>query len=321
MSEKRNSFTADILNAIRGVCMGCADVVPGVSGGTVALILGIYERLVTAISHLDGSLISQLRRREWSKSAEHCDLRFLMTLGVGIASGIVGMSLLVNKLLANDVARSITFAAFCGMILASACLITSLIRPSSVQQCIRCVCVGLIGVAFAYWVSTLTASGPGAEPSYVYVFVCGTVAICAMILPGISGALILLVLGIYGHLTEVPHNLLHGEHVGKSVLMTLVFGCGCLTGLIGFSKVLRWLLEHHHATTMALLCGFMVGALRKLWPFQEDMTPDIPKFKEKLFEVRWPEQIDGTVIAVTFAAFLAAGLVLAVHRIARPGKG
>jgi len=186
------------------------------------------------------------------------------------------------------------------------------------QQGIRCVCVALLAIAFAYWVSTLTASRPGSNPSYAYVFVCGTVAICAMILPGISGALILLVLGIYGHLTEVPHNLLHAEHVGGSLLTTLVFGCGCFTGLIGFSKVLRWLLEHHRATTMALLCGFMVGALRKLWPFQEDMTPAIPKFKEKLFEARWPEQIDSTVIAAIFAAILAAGLVFAVHLIARP---
>lgn len=299
--------------------MGCADVVPGVSGGTVALILGIYERLVTAISHLDGSLISLVRQREWKKSAEHLDLRFLLTLGLGIGSGIVGMSLIVNKLLTHDAARSITFAAFSGMILASSVLICALICPADKLQAVRCICLGLIGVVFAYWISTLSASSPGSDPSYVYIFACGTIAICAMILPGISGALILLVLGIYAHLTEVPHSLLHGEHIGASILTTLVFGCGCLTGLIGFSKVLRWLLAHHHATTMSLLCGFMIGALRKLWPFQVESpeTLQLEKFKEKIFEPTLPQQIDGTVIAVVVVAVLAAGLVFAAHRFAQ----
>lgn len=315
-SEQRRPFVNDALNLARGMCMGCADVVPGVSGGTVALILGIYQRLVTAVSHVDGSLVGMLRQREWKKCEEHLDLRFLVALGGGVVTGLVGMSLVVNRLLADATSRSMTFSVFSGMILASAFLVIRMIRPVNRQHTIRCTCFGVIGIAFAYWVSTLTAGGSMADPSYAYIFLCGSIAICAMILPGISGALILLVLGIYGHLTEVPHNLLHGEAISDSVVTTVVFGCGCLISLVLFSKVLRWLLANHHSSAMSLLCGFMVGALRKLWPFQHDTTPQVVKFKEKVFQAYLPDQVDGAVLSALVAAILAAGFVFAVHHLA-----
>ena len=107
-------------------------------------------------------------------------------------------------------------------------------------------------------------------PHLAFVFFCGAVAICAMILPGISGAMILLMLGVYIHLTEIPGNLLRGQDVVDGVVTVVVFATGCAIGLVTFSKVLHWLLERHHAVTMAVLCGFMFGSLRKLWPFQRD---------------------------------------------------
>lgn len=312
MSQEKPSLTTDAMNYLRGIGMGCADVVPGVSGGTVALILGIYRRLVTAISHVDRSLLTMLRKREWRKCIEHLDLRFLVALGAGIVSGVVVMSLIIYRLLEDPTSRAVTFAAFSGMILASSILVAGLVRPTTVLHAAGCLCIAMIGAAFAFWVSTLQPRDATLELSHAYTFLCGSIAICAMILPGISGALLLLVLGIYGHLTEVPHNLLHGEHVTESIITTAVFGSGCLISLILFSKILRWLLSKHHATTMALLCGFMVGALRKLWPFQNDQTPD-RKFKEKLFDAYFPQQVDGAVIAVCVAAILAAAFVFAVH--------
>ena len=138
-----------------------------------------------------------------------------------------------------------------------------------------------------------------------------------MILPGISGAMILLVLGIYEHLTEIPRNFLAGKHTVEGLLTIAVFGAGCLISLVLFSKLLRWLLTRHHATTMSLLCGFMFGALRKLWPFQRDLTPEIEKFKEKTFEVFVPQQIDGQVFAVCAAALLAVAVVFAVDHCTR----
>ena len=318
MSDKHDSFSSDVRNAIRGVCMGCADVVPGVSGGTVALILGIYERLVTAISHVDRSAFKFLWRREWRQLARHIDLRFLVTLGGGLVSGVVGMTLVVGVLLNNEATRALTFAAFFGAIFASAILVGGLIQTATRMQTIRCVTLGLIGAISAYWISALKIGPAMTAPTYAYVFVCGCIAICAMILPGISGAMILLVLGIYEHLTEIPRNLLAGKQVVEGLLMIAVFGTGCAISLVLFSKLLRWLLTRHHATTMALLCGFMFGALRKLWPFQNDLSPEIEKFKEKTFEVFVPHQIDGRGVAVCAAALIAAGVIFAVDRRIRP---
>jgi putative membrane protein len=133
-----------------------------------------------------------------------------------------------------------------------------------------------------------------------------------MILPGISGAMILLVLGVYEHLTEIPRNFLAGKDIVDGLVTIAVFGTGCVISLVLFSKLLRWLLSRHHATTMSLLCGFMFGALRKLWPFQTDLNPEIEKFKEKAFAVFLPEQLDSQVLAVCVAAVLAAGFVFAV---------
>ncbi len=314
MHDHQDSFYSDVRNVLRGVCMGCADVVPGVSGGTVALILGIYERLVAAISHVDLHAVGYCRRREWGRLAKHIDLRFLLTLAGGLVSGVIGMTLFVSVLLSNPTTRTLTFAVFFGAIFASAILVAGLIQTATRMQTIRCFALGMIGTLGAYWISTLESTHAATAPSYGYVFFCACIAICAMILPGISGAMILLVLGIYEHLTRIPHNLLHGEKVGEGLLTIAVFGAGCVISLVLFSKLLRWLLTTHHATTMSLLCGFMFGALRKLWPFQNDLTPEIADIKEKTFQVFMPQQIDGQVIAVCAAAVIAAGLVIAVDR-------
>jgi len=319
MDERPNSWRADGITILCGLSMGCADVVPGVSGGTVALILGIYERLVTAISRFDRTFVRHVTRRQWLAAATYIDLRFLVFLAVGLGSGIVVMSLLVNRLLADSFTRSITFAAFSGMILASSLLVALMIRPLSGQKW-YCLAMGLSGVVIAWWASSVTPAGASAPPSLVWLFVCGSIAICAMILPGISGALMLLVLGVYAHLTEIPHNLLHGEDRLNCILMLFVFGGGCAVGLVSFSKVLKWLLARQHALTMSILCGFMLGALRRLWPFQLDLTPEIEKFKHKEFKLAWPEPFGFEFIAVVLATVAAIVIVLAIDRAVR-GSG
>lgn len=294
--------------------MGCADVVPGVSGGTVALILGIYERLVTAISHIDRKALQHARRREWTKLALHGDLWFLVSLACGLLSGVVGMTLIVGVLLNNATTRSLTFAMFFGAIFSSAFIVARHVKPFSQLQLVRCWGLGVIGAVFAYWVSTLSPAHGTEPPSQAYIFICGCLAICAMILPGISGAMILLVLGVYEHLTEIPRNFLKGQQIGEGLVTIAVFGAGCVISLVLFSKLLRWLLSRHHATTMSLLCGFMFGALRKLWPFQQDMTEHIEKFKEKTFKVYVPDHVDSEVLGVCAAAIVAAGIVIAVDK-------
>jgi len=311
------SIGRDILMVVRGVCMGAADVVPGISGGTVALILGIYSRWVTAISHIDSTMLRLAWNRKWREAAERCDLRFLVGLGIGVVVGVGMMTVVMNELLTSQFSRSITMAAFFGMILASGILVARMISFQGVKQLPILAILGVAGAVLAWWLTTLN-SGAASEPSSLYLFFCGSVAICAMVLPGISGAMLLLVLGVYEHLTDVlknlPHALRTGEGAGESLLTVFVFASGCLISLLAFSRFLRWLLARCRVETMSVLCGFIFGALPKIWPYQLDMTPEIEKFRHKDFQAylpEWNSAGDWTLAGVIVISFLA---VLAIHR-------
>ncbi len=299
-------------NVVRGMLMGGADVIPGVSGGTVALILGIYERLVTAISHVDLHLLTLVRKGRIREAAAHLDLMFLVSLGAGIMVGILSLGSVVNQLLSSPGTRELTLAAFFGIILASSVLVARMIHVRTTNEVAVHVVLGVLGAGFAFWLTGLR--GEEVTLSHGYVFVCGMIGICAMILPGISGAFILLIMGAYLPLTDILKALPRGE-VGLSDLITVVvFGAGCALGLIAFSKVLRWLLARHEAPTMAILCGFMVGALRKIWPFQTDLTPEIEKVKHKLYANAWPETFDSHVLACLAIAVVGIIAVLLLDR-------
>jgi putative membrane protein len=292
----------------RGVLMGGADIIPGVSGGTVALIVGIYERLVTAISHFDLDLLRLLRQRRWIQAGLHVDLPLLVPLGIGILIGFIVMTILMHFLLSTEQTRSLTMAMFFGLIFASGILVALMIHVRSAGELARCVAVAVLGALFAWWVAGLNSDG-ATSPHLAYVFLSGAIAICAMILPGISGAMILLILGVYIHLTEIPGSMLHGQDVIMGLVTVMTFGAGCAIGLVTFSKILHWLLAQHHAVTMSVLCGFMFGSLRKLWPFQLDLTPEIEKVKLKTFEPFIPSELSGHVFAVV-AVFLVAVLLV-----------
>jgi len=311
--ENRSGLREDLANAGRGLLMGGADIIPGVSGGTVALILGIYERLVRAISCFDLQLLRHLRRGEFRAAAAHVDLRFLLALGCGIATGIVGLASLMNYLITTPATRPYTLAAFFGMIVASGVLVGKLVGRWSFAR--ACFCIA--GGAIAFWITGLTPTA-SANPSAWYIFLCGMIGICAMILPGISGAFILLLLGMYVYVTDAL-KALKGIHTGEFTLDHLativIFMAGCAMGLLSFSKILRWLLSRHGEQTMAVLCGFMLGSLRKIWPFQRDLTQGIHEFKLKQFENFMPDAIDGMVLGVMAVALAAMILVFVLDRL------
>jgi putative membrane protein len=315
MSVPKSPMSSLATHVVFGALMGGADIIPGVSGGTVALLLGIYERLVTAISRFDLTLLGMLRRREWRRMAVHVDLALLVPLGCGILIGFAIMTVLMHHLLSTSETRAMTMAVFFGLILASGLVVARMVRHDSRGEWIRSIVLGLAAAAFAWWLTGLDTGGQ-TQPSLFFVFCSGAVAICAMILPGISGAMVLLILGIYLHLTEIPKNLLHGEQVVEGILTVAVFGVGCVTGLLSFSKLLRWLLANYHGLTMAVLCGFMLGSLRKLWPFQRDLTPSIDEVKFKSFRPYIPDQVDEFVLAVVAVAALAMGSVFVAHAMA-----
>ncbi|MEM6799044.1 MAG: DUF368 domain-containing protein [Planctomycetota bacterium] len=308
-APKRN----DLLTAGCGFLMGAADIVPGVSGGTVALILGIYERLLGAISNIDAEFFRRLRRGQWSSAAAHADLRFLVVLAAGIGVALVSLAKLMHYLLEHQ--RSYTYAAFFGLILASGVLVGRMCRPKSSAAAAGCVVLGVIAARAAFVL--VSQDRLTAQPGMGYTFFSGAVAICAMILPGVSGSYLLLMLGKYHEITGIIKDLPKLAVSGDQLATLAVFAVGCLAGLLLFSRVLKLLLAKYHATTMAVLCGFMVGSLYKIWPFQTDTTPEVEKFKEKIFEPIWPELSSEELLPCLAIAVVAFVAVLSIDAVAR----
>lgn len=300
----------DVRTLLSGVLMGAADIIPGVSGGTVALILGIYSRLVTAISHFDGDAIAHVANRRWKAAIEHVDLRFLIALGAGIVTGIGALSFLIKKLLDDHL--QLTYAAFFGLILGSGFLVARGVRVWNAKTCVALVA----GTVLAWFVVGLEALQAPPETLW-YLFFCGTVGICAMILPGLSGAFILLVLRRYSHVTDLIRSVLKGQWTIEAFSEIAVFCTGCLFGLLAFSRVLRWLLTRHTAVTMASLCGLMLGSLRRLWPFKLELTPPGTEFKFKQFENVLPESLNGSTLATLALMLIALVAVVVLEAVAR----
>lgn len=301
------------INAIRhffcGLAMGAADAVPGISGGTVALVLGIYRRLVDAISQVNVEAFTLLRKRQWKTLAERFDLWFLLALGGGIVCGLLTFVVLLHELIGepDHPARTqpLVYATFFGAIAASGYLVTRMIHPKNTQHAILCIVLAVAGGAFAYWLTGLPAFDEfTTAPNPIISFLLGAIAICAMILPGISGSYLLLVFGAYHYFSGVPKALAKGQLVMGDLFAFACFAIGCLVGLLSFSKLLKWLLHQHEAITLSLMGGFMIGALRKLWPWQPDAPVENPIPNE-------------TAICFTLM-IVAAIVVVAVDFIARP---
>ncbi|MCC7334288.1 MAG: DUF368 domain-containing protein [Pirellulaceae bacterium] len=308
MSDKSAGFSDDLINWARGLCMGAADIVPGVSGGTMALILGHYQRLVTAISHVDSTLLGLVRRGDFPEAARYLDLRFLLGLLVGIATGIVGLASLMNYLLENQ--QGYTYAVFFGLILGSSYLVARRLK----QWNATCIALLIVGTLAAWQICRLTPTQ--AELTPLSAFLAATVAICAMILPGISGAFVLLLMGLYHPITGLIKDLPRLEFTMQGLLIIGSFGCGCLVGLLAFSHVLKWLLAHRHDPTMAFLVGLMFGSLYKIWPFQRatEATAQLP-FKEQVYEHLWPTASSVSLPLVAVLAIAALIATLALERI------
>lgn len=305
----QNSLVRDILNVARGFCMGAADTVPGVSGGTVALILGHYERLVTGISRIDSTALSLVSQRRFAQAWKHIDGRFMVALGAGVGAGVVCLAGLMHWLLDHRMPE--TFAVFFGLILASIWIVIRYVDKWTPKQLGACA----MGIAVAAGIGFCApAAGSTSLP---YLFLSGSVAICAMILPGISGAFVLILLGVYLPITGMIKDAAKGDFSPESLLQMGVFAFGCLFGLLAFSRILRWLLAHHQGTTMSALVGLMVGSMVKLWPLQTP-TPATAglKMKERVMQYVSPSEWPGSLLTLIALAVLAAAAVLFLERIA-----
>lgn len=261
---------------LKGLSMGAADAVPGVSGGTIALITGIYERLVSAIAAFDPRLVSTLlrsydgdaRAESWAM-LEEMDVGFLLVLGAGIATAVVTVTGLVDY--ADETAPALMFAFFFGLVLASAVV---LYREVSITTPPR-IAAAIAGFVVAFLVAGATESS-ATSPSLALVFAGGAIAICAMILPGVSGALLLMLFGLYTYLSGTLHEFLNAVlgvvDGGVTPIVELgtpvaTFMVGAALGLLTISKVVAWALDHYRFVTLAFLVSLMVGALR--YPAQQ----------------------------------------------------
>ena len=294
---------ADLLTAGRGVLMGAADTVPGVSGGTVALVLGIYTRLVTAVSRADATLLGFVKEKRWRAVFDYLDVRFLGWLLLGVGTGVVTLAGLTRTLMEDYYTP--TFGLFFGLIAGSVVLVAKLVdrwTPATLALMVA-------AAAGAYFLVGLDAlEDPPLGPAYL--FLCGSVAICAMILPGVSGSFLLLALGAYHHVTGWVKRGLSGDLDAGMLLEAAAFAGGMALGLGLFSKLLRWLLANHNAATLAALAGAMLGSLRRLWPFVTPRPAGVA-FKEWRPDHVLPAATGETALTVTFtAAGFAAVLVL-----------
>ena len=312
-SSRTESVLQDAINIGRGFCMGAADTVPGVSGGTVALILGHYERLVTAISRVNSESLSLVFRGKFDRAFAHLDGRFLCGIGAGILTGIVTLAGLMHWLLDHRMPE--TFAVFFGLIISSVLIVQKSISRWTIGSIVSLT----LGIMAAVIVGRLSPTGGG--DSLVYMFGSASIAICAMILPGISGAFILLLLGVYHPITGMIKDLAKGSFDASSLTTMFVFASGCLFGLLAFSRVLHWLLDHYKDITMAGLIGLMIGSVEKLWPLQMP-TPETAslKMKERVMQYIPPGEWPGNLLTLVLLAIIAAVGVLVLERIAVPSK-
>ena len=254
-NRKNRSFPDYIILGAKGICMGASDVVPGVSGGTMAFILGIYEELIDAIRSFDLKSFQFLVTLKIRPLLDRISWRFLLAVGIGIFTAIFTLARLLSWFLQNSPVFIWSF--FMGLILAS---VVSVSRRVEKWRALTWLCLvgGTLGAYFL--VGLVPVSTPNAP---WFLFLCGAVAICAMILPGISGAYILVLLGKYQYVLDAVNH--------RDVIVLALVSAGACVGIVAFSRILGWLLRNYHDLMVAILTGLMLGSLRKVWPWKETL--------------------------------------------------
>jgi putative membrane protein len=269
--------------ALKGFAMGVADIVPGVSGGTIAFITGIYDDLLESISKVNKDFVKLLLGMKIKEALLHINFPFLFPLLSGIFSAIILMSRVMHFLLENYPVQ--TWSLFFGLIGASIFFVGKQIKEIKSFKNIFSILIGtFIGYACVSLIPVQT------EHSYINIFLSGAIAICAMILPGISGSFILLILGKYAFVTGA----LKQPFIENHLFVIITFCLGCLIGLLSFSKLLNWLLHHYHNLMMCILTGFMVGSMKKIWPWKKVLDSTV--IREKTYVLSemniFPETLD-----------------------------
>jgi putative membrane protein len=289
---------------LKGMAMGAADVVPGVSGGTIAFISGIYEELITSINNINFGLFKTLKKEGLKAFWQKLNGNFLVALFLGIFISLFSLAKFLSWLLENK--PILLWSFFFGLVLASIFLVGKEIKKWNIAT----IAVVLVGAAIAYFITTLPPNEN--VDSLPFLFLSGALAVCAMILPGISGAFILVLLGSYKTILDAVHE--------RDIKMVATVALGAIFGLLSFAKLLKWMFKNYRNLTLALLTGFIVGSLNKIWPWKKVLATKV--FDEKIIVVDekniLPNAFDGDPQLILAIGLAIAGfsLIFILERIA-----
>jgi putative membrane protein len=291
--------------------MGAADVVPGVSGGTIALITGIYDELINSIKNIPSAVRNLFKNRfDLRLFWKELNGNFLVALLLGIAISFLSLAKIITYLLEHQPVS--VWAFFSGLILASTVFIAR-----DVKWNFKTVAAFVIFAAASFLITAPENSPLQSAPEYWYIFLCGSIAICAMILPGISGSFILVLLGQYFFMMKAL--------AGLNVVPILIFLTGAVIGILLFSNILSWLLEHFKNLTLASLMGFMFGSLNKIWPWKQTLDTFIdahgteqPLTQKNLLPLDYRETVaDPQIVRVILVAIAGFLLIFVIELIAK----
>ena len=242
-----------LMLSVKGMCMGAADVVPGVSGGTIAFITGIYDELINSIKSINAASLKMFFTGKWGEFWKMINGKFLLFLLAGIGISVFSLAKIITWLLVAY--PVLVWSFFLGLVLASTWFVGKDVKERNWKTGLGF----LLGAALAFYITVAT---PADTPSrFLFIFLCGAIAICAMILPGISGSFILVLLGKYFFIMEAVKTL--------DLKVIAIFGIGACVGITSFSRLLSYALSHMRNITLAVLSGFMLGSLNKVWPWKE----------------------------------------------------
>ncbi|WP_420552688.1 DUF368 domain-containing protein [Tenacibaculum aiptasiae] len=302
-----NRSTKDyMVITLKGIAMGAADVVPGVSGGTIAFISGIYEELLSSISNVNLSLLKTLKEKGFKEAWKQLNGNFLASLFVGVFISIVSLAKVISWLLVNH--PILLWSFFFGLVLASVIYIAKQITKWNAVSIILLA----LGAVLAYYITTLNPM-VSENSSTLFMFFAGAIAICAMILPGISGSFILVLLGAYKPVLAAVNN--------RDITTIAAVALGAIVGLLSFSRVLKYLFANYKNYTLAALTGFIIGSLNKIWPWKKVLTyrtnshgEQVP-FNELSIS---PFNFDGNpqILYATILAVVGFSLILLLEKLA-----
>jgi len=289
---------------LKGVAMGAADVVPGVSGGTIAFISGIYEELIASINKVNFKTFGVLKKDGFNAMWKSVNGNFLISLLIGIAISVITLARVIRHLLETQ--PILIWSFFFGLVLASIIYVAKQITKWNLTS----ILFMIIGAITAYYITTLTPQT--AEISYPYVFFSGALAICAMILPGISGSYILLLLGMYKPVLDAIHE--------KDFKILALLMLGAVVGLLSFSRLLKWLFDHYQNITLATLTGFIIGSLNKIWPWKEILKSEMINGKLKILKEQsispFDYQGDNQLFYAVLLAFAGIAFIFLLEKLA-----